>query len=280
MTVKASRSIAQLVAGGLVLLSLATDAAAQKPKMSNVDLCNGKNVAAASRIIGCTAIIKSSDNNPAVLAIAHNNRGNAFSANGEYELAILDYDESIKQNSTYAKPFNNRGVAYQKKGQYDRAMEDFKAAINIDPNYADAFANRGETYQLQGDYADAVKDFNEATRLQPNVAVVWSERCWARTMMGELQGALADCNEAIKLQPSAASFDSRGLTHLKLGELDAAIADYNSALQLNPQMPSAQYGRGLAKLKKGNRAGGNADIAAAKTVDQNVAEEFTRWGLH
>lgn len=277
--VNVSRNTVILTAAATVSLYLATGALAQKPKMSNVDLCNGKNVAATSQIAGCSAIIKASGDNPAVLAIAHNNRGNAFSATGDYELAITDYDESIKQNPTYAKPFNNRGVAYQKKGQYDRAMEDFNAAINIDPNYADAFANRGETHQLQGDYADAVKDFTEAIRLKPDTAVVWSERCWARAIVGELQSALADCNQAIKLEPNAASFDSRGLTHLKLGELDAAVADYNFALQRNPKMASAQYGRGLARLKKGDRAGGSADIKAAKTLDKNIASEFASFGL-
>ena len=81
--------------------------------------------------------------NPQVLAIVYNNRGNAYTSKGQYELAIQDYDELIKFNPNYAKPFNNRGVAYQKKGEYDRAIEDFDAAINLDPNYSDAFANRG-----------------------------------------------------------------------------------------------------------------------------------------
>jgi hypothetical protein len=38
------------------------------------------------------------------------------------------------------------------------------------------------------------------------------------------------------------------------------------------------HGRGLAKLKKGNIANGNADIAAAETLNQNIAEEYVRYG--
>jgi tetratricopeptide (TPR) repeat protein len=83
------------------------------------------------------------------------------------------------------------------------------------------------------------------------------------------------------LQPKvAAAFDSRGLTYLKLGQWELAIADYNSALQLDPKLASSQYGRGLAKLKKGDLTGGNADIAAAKTVEQNIVGEFARYGVH
>jgi hypothetical protein len=45
-------------------------------------------------------------------------------------------------------------------------------------------------------------------------------------------------------------------------------------------MPAALYGRGFAKLKTGNTAGGNADIAAAKAIEQNITEKFDHYGLH
>jgi hypothetical protein len=37
-------------------------------------------------------------------------------------------------------------------------------------------------------------------------------------------------------------------------------------------------GRGLAKLKKGDTSGGNADIAAAKAIETNIVEDFARYG--
>jgi len=78
----------------------------------------------------------------------------------------------------------------------------------------------------------------------------------------------------------AAAFDSRGLTYLKLGQWELAIADFNSALRLDRKLPSALYGREFAKLKRGDLAGGNADIAAAKTVNKSVVDECARYGLH
>ena len=211
----AARSIVHGVASTLMLMLLVTWAAAQSTKLKNVDLCNGVDrTSAEPQIIGCTALIESGLENSQTLVIAYNNRGNAYTSKGEYELAIQDYDESIKLNPNYAKAFNNRGVAYQKKGEYDRAIKDFDAAININPDYASAFANRAETYEKKGDYGRALKDFDEAIRLQPTLEGVWNERCWARAIIGELQAALADCNEAIRLEPNvAATFDSRG-SHL------------------------------------------------------------------
>ena len=39
---------------------------------------------------------------------------------------IQDFDQSIRLNPTYAKPFNNRGVAYLKKGEYDLAINSLR----------------------------------------------------------------------------------------------------------------------------------------------------------
>ena len=69
------------------------------------------------------------------LAIAYNNRGNAYAAKGDYDRAIQDFDQSIKLNPAYAKPFNNRGVAYLKKGEYDLAIKNLDEAIRLNPNY-------------------------------------------------------------------------------------------------------------------------------------------------
>ena len=77
----------------LMFIGLVTGAAAQSSKFSNVELCNGKDrTSAESQIIGCTALIKSQENSAQVLAIAYNNRGNAYAGKGQYDLAIQDYD--------------------------------------------------------------------------------------------------------------------------------------------------------------------------------------------
>lgn len=75
------------------------------------------------------------------------------------------------------------------------------------------------------------------------------------------------------------SFDSRGLVHLRLGNLDKALADYDDALKLDPKFAGAHYGRGLAKIKKGDKAGGDADIAAAIAIKAGIAEEYAKLGV-
>ena len=77
----------------------------------------------------------------------------------------------------------------------------------------------------------------------------------------------------------AATHDSRGLAYLKMGQPDAAINDFNSALRVDPKLASALYGRGLARLKNGDKAGGDADISAARTIQAGIGDDFLRYGV-
>ncbi len=144
-----------------------------------------------------------------------------------------------------------------------------------------AFNNRGIAYGRKGDNARAIVDYNEAIRLDPKNAGAFNNRCFARAVIGrELQQALDDCSESLRLNPNNANtLDSRGFAFLKLGRIDAALADYEASLSGSPTNARALYGRGLIKLKKGDGAEGDADIAAAKAVQADIAEEFAREGV-
>jgi tetratricopeptide (TPR) repeat protein len=109
---------------------------------------------------------------------------------------------------------------------------------------------------------------------------VWNGRCWTRAILGALKAALEDCNKALQSGSNdAATYDSRGLVYLKMGQLGAAIDDYSSALRFDPNLASALYGRGLAKLKQGDKAGSDSDISAAKTIQAEIGDDFTRYGV-
>jgi hypothetical protein len=51
------------------------------------------------------------------------------------------------------------------------------------------------------------------------------------------------------------------------GQYERAIREYDEALQMQPNFAEALFRRGIAKLKLGDTTGGEADIAAAASVD-------------
>jgi tetratricopeptide (TPR) repeat protein len=214
-------------------------------------------------------------------AEAYNNRGLVYKDKGDLDRAIADYTEAIRLNPKLGKTFDNRGDAYKAKGDLDRAIADYGDAIRIDPKWPIAYDDRGVAYQAKGDLDRAIADFSQLIALRPN-ADAYNRRCWARALAGtDLQGgALADCNEALRLAPNTGYIlNSRGLVQLKLGVLPQAIDDYSAAIAQDAKDADSLYGRGIAKMKSGDTAGGDADIAAAKTIKPDIAEQYAGYGI-
>jgi tetratricopeptide (TPR) repeat protein len=241
--------------------------------------CEGEDaVTVDQRIDGCSAVIKAARDKGDKLAEAFNNRGVGYRLKGDYDRAIADYNQAIKLNAKFAIAYNNRGVAYDKNGEYDRAIPDYDQAIKLKPS-AEGYFNRGNAQLGKGHYDRAIDDYNQAIKLKADFAPAFDNRCWARAVVGILKQALADCNQALRLMPNnAATLDSRAFIFLKMTHFDAAVSDYDAALRIDPKLAFAFYGRGLARLKNGDPSG-EADIAAAKALQADIAEEYARYGM-
>src|SRR6266566_4005041 len=131
MYYSAGRAVVRGTASALMLLLLGGVSAAQRSQLiKSVELCNGANRTSPDlQIDGCTALINSGAQTPQSLVIAYNNRGNAYTAKGEYDRAIQDFDASIKLDPDYASAFANRAQTYLNKGEYARAVQDYDEAI-------------------------------------------------------------------------------------------------------------------------------------------------------
>ena len=241
--------------------------------------CDGEDGATvAQRIEGCSAVIRGGRERGDKLAEVFNNRGVAYRLKGDHDRAIADYAQAIRINAKFTAAFINRGVAYDHKGDYDRAIQDYDQAIKLKPS-AEAHFNRGNAYLGKTQYASAIDDYNQAIKLKADFAAAFDNRCWARAVVGILKQALADCNEALRLMPgNASTHDSRAFIFLKMTHYDAAVSDYDAALQVDPKLAFALYGRGLARLRNEDPAG-EADIAAAKALQADIAEEYARYGM-
>jgi tetratricopeptide (TPR) repeat protein len=91
------------------------------------------------------------------------NSGKIHQQRGEYDLAIADFTEALRQNNLLA--WLGRGNAFYGKRDYDRAIIDYTEAIRFDPN-ATAYTNRGKAYENKGELKQALMDYKVALSLE------------------------------------------------------------------------------------------------------------------
>ena len=146
---------------------------------------------------------------PIVNARFYFNRGDAYDAKGNSDLAIQDYTKALEFDPKFAAAYNNRGLAYFNEGKSnlsiqnevysDLAIQDFTKALEFDPKLALAYYNRGLAYNKNGDYDLAIQDFTKALEFDSKLALAYANRGLAYYKNGEIDEAIADYREALKL---------------------------------------------------------------------------------
>ncbi len=245
-------------------------------------------------------------------------RGAASVARRDFLAAIADFSKAIELEPKGERHYRDRAMARLNNRQPVLAMADLDQALALKPDDGDVLVVRGELYLSRKDVTRAQADFDTALKLAPpngelplalanayararmfdpalkmydgwiaahpkdrRLASALNGRCWTRALAGkELDLALADCDAAMKQGLRVSNvMDSRGLVLLRLGRVDEAITQYDRAIQAQPKNAWSLYGRGLAKLKKGQKAGGDADVQAAIALQPNMAAVARSYGV-
>jgi tetratricopeptide (TPR) repeat protein len=66
-------------------------------------------------------------------APVHNALGYAYECQEQFDLAIRNYKEAIKQDPGYVTAMNNLGHAYEQKKLMSQALESYEQALALDP---------------------------------------------------------------------------------------------------------------------------------------------------
>lgn len=199
----------------------------------------------------------------------------AYTRNRVWKSELVLWNDTVHKSPKKARPYNNRGNAYFNKGEYDRAMIDFNQALKINPNYADAYYNRANIYFYKQEYGKAIFDYNQALKVNPNYAKAYNNRGNTYFYKGEYDKAISDFNQALKINPRfARAYVNRGNTHLNKKEYDGAISDYNQALWINPKFAEAYYNRAVVYYVKQDYKKAWEDICKAKGLGIKIDSKF------
>lgn len=239
-----------------------------------------------NRTVACNYLVLRLNTAPANDAEAYEICGGAYNDASQYARALQVLDQAIKLKPDFARAYQDRGVSYLNTDQKDRALQEFDQAIKLAPAsepaiLGDVLRLRGQLRAAMSQYALAVQDFDQLKKLRTDNPDILNEGCWTRAIWGqELDKALTDCNASLRLRPNSAStLDSRGLVNFRLGKYSQAVADYDAAITLNGSYAGSHYVRGLAKLKMGDKTGGDQDVSRAKEMSNKVVSQYDAYGV-
>jgi hypothetical protein len=149
-------------------------------------------------------------------------------------------DNPDDQNALY-----RRGQVYASKGAYELAVKDFDGSIRLNPKDVEALNNRCWVRTVIGDLPAALKDCNEALRLRPNFVDALDSRGLVNLKSGLTKNAIADFDAALKINPRlTSSLYGRGLAKKRNGAMTEGDLDIANAKAMDPNIVKeyADYG--------------------------------------
>jgi lipoprotein NlpI len=205
-------------AASLFLLLAAAAAHAQD---SDVERCSSVTGKPDLAIQHCTRAIDSGKLSGETLAQMHYNRAIEWTAKGDHDRAIADYDAAIRINPKFTDAYFNRGNAWGSKGDPDRAIADYDVALNLNPKDPSAHIARAVELMVKGDYARAVAGYDTALKLDPKSGIAVHGRGRANFYGGDAQRAVADLERAWRTEPSLYTAAWLYLARKRAGAIDA-----------------------------------------------------------
>ena len=213
-------------------------------------------------------------------------RGRILWSKKEQPRAMADFDRAIELKPEFISALMSRAELRLNARNVPEARADLDAIDKIAAKQADVRYEMGFAYERAFLLAPAIAQFDlwiAAHGDDSRRIYAVTGRCRARGLSGQdLAAALKDCTDAVNHsdpKSNGAILDSRALVRLRLGDYDKAISDYDAALKVEPNKAWTYYGRGLAKLKKNQRAQGEADMAEAVKIAPRVADEYKKLDL-
>jgi tetratricopeptide (TPR) repeat protein len=162
-------------------------------------------------------------------------RANFYEKSGNYEKAANDYkiiSELLNYHSAFT--FFKLGYCYKENGDYDLAIENYEKAIHIDPNDEDFYVQLGDAKRLKGDMEGAIKDYSKAIEIDPLYALAYCRRGWAKAYTQKIDNALDDYNQAIGIDPTFAyTYFCRAQSYELINDPQKAKLDYEKVVSLD-----------------------------------------------
>ena len=178
------------------------------------------------------------------------------------EGSVQHFEQSIKQDSSFALPYASLAYAYTLigvagYGNIPRATAEIKAkeavmkALAIDETLAEAHAALGYIkFRIDWDWKGAEKELTRAIELKPSYATAHEWYALYLAIQTRLDEALKEIQKAYQLDPLSPSVNTgiARIYHFR-NEPEKGLAQIKKALELDPNYAEAHFTAGMTYFK-------------------------------
>jgi large subunit ribosomal protein L24 len=178
-------------------------------------------------------------------AVAMPGTANLARAEPPADPRIAELDRAIAANPNDGAALDRRGRMLAVNGNYRLAIKDFDEVIRLRPD-AEAFNNRCWARAVVGDLALALNDCNMALQLRPGYADAFDSRAMVNLKSGQLGKAIADYDAALRVEAKRAnSLYGRGIAKIRNDNATGGNRDIVAAKSIQADIADEFAGYGI-----------------------------------
>jgi Caspase domain/Tetratricopeptide repeat len=145
--------------------------------------------------------------------------------------------QRIEDNPRDVNSHYKRGILYAKNGEFGLAVKDFDEVVRHDPHDADALNNRCWARAMLDELQTALKDCDEALRIRPRFSDALDSRGLVKLKIGLPRNAIADYDASLRINANqASSLYGRGIAKMRSGNTSGGNSDIAAAKAIDPHI--------------------------------------------
>jgi len=121
---------------------------------------------------------------------------------GDIQKSFLTFNELLKIKTDIPEVFFYLGLIYHKTNNFDEAIASFKKAINYKKNYAAAYNNLGLLFVEKLNLDEAIFFYNQAIKYNPNIHIFYTNLAQVYLAKGDFHNVKHFINKALDIDPS------------------------------------------------------------------------------
>lgn len=208
------------------------------------------------------------------------NSGISNFKSGNFQEAITNYTDLIEivdEKTARKTCFINRGLSYDRIKKYDLAISDFTEAIKIDSSDMASFIDRGLSRMHAGYLEKAKEDYSFVVFKNNNNRMMEAALYWLARInysQGKFDDVITNCDKYLTINPNDYEvYFIRGTANDMLRNYEQSIIDYTKAIELKSDYVECIANRGTAKI---NLLTGNGNLQPSKKETKSACEDLKK----